>query len=532
MRIYSLKFHYVFGMCALILAVSIALLVYMRQQFRMQLENELHKRGVSIARNLADDSVKPIITENNVALQLAINDTLQNEDGVRYIYIISRQQQIIAHSFGNSLPSNFLKPDNTDKRNGKPLIQQLKSEHEVIDDISVDIQHGDFGRVHIGLSEGSLDSELRNEIKRVTPIIGLILLMGGAAAWWVASKITRPLIALSNGARQIANGHLDGTIPITSHDELADLTATFNTMTSELKKRTEAHQRTEDELRLQTTMLGEEVAERQLAQEDLAVKQYQLEALNASLESRIKATLDDLRKKDKIMLAQGRRAAMGEMINNIAHQWRQPLNNLGLIVQNLQVDYESDVMTPDTLTNDVNKMMDTIMFMSQTIDDFRSFFNSDNVKITFQIHRSLAKVMTMVEASLSKQGVQFFVEQQSETVSIEGYFNEFNQVLLNLINNAKDVLQEQAVARPVIRVSIGEENGFAVVKVWDNGGGIPDDIVDQIFDPYFTTKETGKGSGIGLYISQTIMKEHFGGIITVANINGGAQFTVSAPIVS
>jgi signal transduction histidine kinase len=279
-------------------------------------------------------------------------------------------------------------------------------------------------------------------------------------------------------------------------------------------------------------MLGEEVAERQLAQEDLAVKQYQLEALNASLESRIKATLDDLRKKDKIMLAQGRRAAMGEMINNIAHQWRQPLNNLGLIVQNLQVDYESDVMTPDTLTNDVNKMMDTIMFMSQTIDDFRSFFNSDNVKITFQIHRSLAKVMTMVEASLSKQGVQFFVEQQSETVSIEGYFNEFNQVLLNLINNAKDVLQEQAVARPVIRVSIDEENGFAVVKVWDNGGGIPDDIVDQIFDPYFTTKETGKGSGIGLYISQTIMKEHFGGIITVANINGGAQFTVSAPIVS
>jgi C4-dicarboxylate-specific signal transduction histidine kinase len=353
--------------------------------------------------------------------------------------------------------------------------------------------------------------------------------MGSAAAWWVAAKTTQPIIALSNSAKQIANGRLDGVISVRAHGELADLTASFNTMTAELRHRTEMQQQTQAELLLQTELLEGEVAQRQMAQEALTVKQYQLEALNLTLEERINSALEELRIKDRIMLTQGRQAAMGEMINNIAHQWRQPLNNLGLIVQNIQVDHECGSMTTETLATDVNKVMDTIIFMSQTINDFRSFFSPDCVKKVFTIYQSLTNVITMVEASLSKQGVQLLIEQQQDGISVEGYCNEYNQVLLNILNNAKDALLEQSAVKPAILVSIGSENDLAVVRIADNAGGIPDDIIGKVFDPYFTTKENGKGSGIGLYISRTIIEEHFGGTLTVANVDGGAQFTITVP---
>lgn len=230
------------------------------------------------------------------------------------------------------------------------------------------------------------------------------------------------------------------------------------------------------------------------------------------------------------MLAQGRQAAMGEMINNIAHQWRQPLNNLGLIVQNIKADYDCGTLTPEELANEVNKVMNTIIFMSQTINEFSDFFSTDNVKKIFCISHGLTKVIAMIEASLSMKSIQLIVEQQEEGIAVEGYFNEYNQVLLNLISNAKDALLEQRVGQPVISVNIAREEGQAVVRVKDNAGGIPEDIIGQIFDPYFTTKGQGKGSGVGLYMSKTIIQEHFGGTLTAANVDGGAQFTITTPL--
>jgi signal transduction histidine kinase len=229
------------------------------------------------------------------------------------------------------------------------------------------------------------------------------------------------------------------------------------------------------------------------------------------------------------MLAQGRQAAIGEMINNIAHQWRQPLNNLGLIIQNIKADYDSGRQTPEELTSDVNKVMETIMFMSQTINDFSSFFSPDKVKKIFYISQGLNRVIAMIEASLSKQGIQLIVEQKEEHVAVAGYFNEYNQVLLNLLSNARDALLDKRVDKPVITIRISREEGQGIVQIRDNAGGIPEEIIGQIFDPYFTTKEQGKGSGVGLYMSKTIIQEHFGGTLTAANVGSGAQFTIATP---
>ena len=529
MRSIPLKTQYISGICGLILFVSTTLLLYLRFEFNKQLYNELHKRGISIARNLAEASFKPIITENNVALQLLVNEMKRSEENVHYIYIISNQQQVVAHSFGSSFPRELLELDRTDLKAGLHLTQPLQLGEEELEDISVGIQQGDFGRVHIGISEKLIKSEQRKMLLSNAPVLALILLMGSVGGWWYAAKITKPIIALSDSVKRVASGQLDLVVPVTTNDELGELTMAFNAMTEDLRKRTERQQQTEDELRQKAAMLEDEIAERQMAQEELAYQQCQLETLNQTLEDRVTNALTQLRVKDRVMLAQGRQAAIGEMINNIAHQWRQPLNNLGLIVQNIKADFDSGTQTAEELTQDVNKIMDTIMFMSHTINDFSRFFSPDQKTTIFHVSSGLNKVIAMIEASLSKQDIQVIIEHADEDVAVEGNFNEYNQVLLNLLNNAKDALVERGIEHPVITVCIAREDGQAVVKVRDNAGGVPDDIIEQIFEPYFTTKELDKGSGIGLYMSQTIIKEHFGGTITALNRADGAEFTITTP---
>lgn len=529
MRPLSLKTQYIGGICGLILFVSLTLLLYVHMEFNKQLRNELNKRGISIARNLAEASVEPIITENSVALQLLVNDLKKNEIDIRYIYIVNKKQQIIAHTFGQSFPRDLLKTDRLLPVPQETFIQSLQTEEESLTDVTATIHKGDFGRAHIGLSGAAIEEELNKVVSQGLPFIALIILLASAAAWWFAVRITKPVAALVEGVRSVGEGMLGASIDIKANDEIGELARAFNRMVNDLQLRRAERLQAEEMLRLQTGRLEDEVAERQLAQKALAAKQLQLECLNNSLEDRVNHALNELRVKDKIMMTQGRQAAMGEMINNIAHQWRQPLNNLGLVVQNIKADYDHGTLTPETLTADIEKTMNTIIFMSHTINDFSSFFCNDRVKQTFQIYLGITKVLAMIEASLSKQGIKLVIEQRDKGVSIEGYFNEYNQVLLILLNNAKDALLERGVEHPVIAVSISRNGEQAIVRISDNAGGIPEEIIELIFDPYFTTKEHGKGSGIGLYLSKSIIEEHFGGTLTAANIDSGTEFTVSAP---
>jgi signal transduction histidine kinase len=178
------------------------------------------------------------------------------------------------------------------------------------------------------------------------------------------------------------------------------------------------------------------------------------------------------------------------------------------------------------MNDDVDKSMKSIMFMSQTINDFSSFFSIDKAKVTFSVIQGINKVIAMMEASLSKQGITIRVEKLDD-VSIVGYFNEYNQVLLNILNNAKDILMERTVPHPNIKITVARIGNNAVVTIRDNAGGIPDDIIDRVFDPYFTTKGQDKGSGVGLYMSKIIIEEHFEGSLTAANVGDGAEFTIS-----
>ena len=281
----------------------------------------------------------------------------------------------------------------------------------------------------------------------------------------------------------------------------------------------------EDALHEQAMLLQQEVVERQQAQESLAAQQRQLEELNKILARGINEAVSELRHKDQMLIQQGRLAAMGEMINNIAHQWRQPLNNIGLIVQNLQLSYESGDLTSTELNKEVNNAMDVILHMSHTIDDFRNFFRHDKEKRAFNINRVVNRCLEFVAASLDNCHIRADVE-DAEQINATGYQNEYAQVLLNILNNARDALMERRVAAPRISIRVATEDGRPVVTIRDNGGGIAEDILPKVFDPYFTTKEPGKGTGIGLYMSKVIIEQHMNGRLTARNAEDGAEFRI------
>jgi signal transduction histidine kinase len=247
-------------------------------------------------------------------------------------------------------------------------------------------------------------------------------------------------------------------------------------------------------------------------------------ALVAETAERVQA-VEELAKKDEILMQQSRQAALGEMIGNIAHQWRQPLNAVGLLVQDIALCYEYDNFSKEYLDASTKKIMKLVRHMSQTIDDFRNFFTPEKEKVPFDLGKTVARTLVLVEGSLSDKGIKVQMSAQ-ETPPLTGYPNEFSQVLLNILNNAKDAFTGQSVAEPVVSVAIGSENGRVVVTIADNAGGIPEGIIDRVFEPYFTTKEQGKGTGIGLYMSKKIVEKTMNGSLTVRNTGQGAEFRI------
>jgi len=287
---------------------------------------------------------------------------------------------------------------------------------------------------------------------------------------------------------------------------------------SQLSESAAVQKRIENELHQQTLQLEGEVTERQAAQKEL-------EELNRSLEMRIAISVTELRKRDQALIQQGRLAAMGEMINNIAHQWRQPLNNIGLIIQNLQFSYETGMLSQEEMRCEVEKAMDVIIYMSHTIDDFRSFFRDDKQKNRFFVSKVVLSALELVTAALTSRKIQVECE-DDETVTAFGFQNEYAQVLLNILSNASETCIERGVTAARIHIRITSENGRSIVYIRDNCGGIPEDIMPKIFDPYFTTRAPDRGTGIGLYMSKVIIEQNMGGNLTASNTGDGVEFRI------
>jgi len=247
--------------------------------------------------------------------------------------------------------------------------------------------------------------------------------------------------------------------------------------------------------------------------------------LSEELEQRVREAVNELRQKDRILIIQGRQAVMGEMISNIAHQWRQPLNILGLLAQDMQLAKKQGDLSKEYVDTNVKKIMEVIQQMSKTIDDFRSYFKPDKEKVEFQAFEAVEKTISMLEGSFKASHILIEVQQTGDPV-INGYPGEFIQVLLNILFNARDAFLARNVDDPKIRINLFAEGNKTVVTVTDNAGGIQEEIIDKIFEPYFTTKGPEQGTGVGLFMSKTIIEKNMVGSLTVRNIGGGAEFRI------
>lgn len=296
-----------------------------------------------------------------------------------------------------------------------------------------------------------------------------------------------------------------------------ELTATLRSSRDELELRVQ--ERTHELANLNLA-LQQDIEARRLAEESLR-------KLNETLEYRVAEEVEKNREKDVVMIHQSRLAAMGEMIGNIAHQWRQPLNALALMISNLKDAYDFKELDEAYLNKTIESGNRLIQKMSSTINDFRNFFLPDKASRPFSVILQLNEAISLVEASFKNASIQIVMDAPDD-ITLVGFPNEYSQVLLNVLMNAKEAISENGRPDGCVKVSVRQRAGQGEVTICDNGGGVPQDIIDKIFDPYFSTKHSG--TGIGLYMSKMIIERNMHGVITVHNNDEGAEFSISIPM--
>ena len=265
----------------------------------------------------------------------------------------------------------------------------------------------------------------------------------------------------------------------------------------------------------------DDITERKFMEEELKALN---EALDKRVEEEISARLRVEKEQEaerQFLVQKAKLSSMGEMMGAIAHQWRQPLNALYLNIQNLDDDFDDGKIDRWFLTQFIAKNKKTILFMSKTIDDFRNFFKIDKEKQTFSVKDAIVETLSLQSAQFKNRNIE--VEVIGKDFSFFSYKGEFQQVILNLLNNAKDAILERNIELGKITITLDPK----FITLEDNAGGIDPAIIERIFEPYFTTKEQGEGTGIGLYMSKMIIEKNMGGVLRVVNTDIGAQFIIT-----
>jgi signal transduction histidine kinase len=255
---------------------------------------------------------------------------------------------------------------------------------------------------------------------------------------------------------------------------------------------------------------------------------YEIAQLNSSLEEKVKLEVEKNKQQQKMMIQQSRHAQMGEVLSMIAHQWRHPLNNLSLIIQNAVFKYSVNKLDDDGISKLDIESSAQIRQMSNTIKEFRRFFLPDNVSVKYDINSSINDAISITKPLLDAKNISLTLDTQ-ENINIVGFPTELGQAIANIITNSKDALMEKEMSNKSIKLSLTLIDNEAKITIEDNGGGVPLEILEKIFDPYFSTKMEKNGTGLGLYMTKIIVEDHMRGKLNVANSNNGFVVEIVLP---
>jgi signal transduction histidine kinase len=272
--------------------------------------------------------------------------------------------------------------------------------------------------------------------------------------------------------------------------------------------------------------LIQEKNENELLLQEISVKNAQLEQYNNHMQQLVKEEIRKNLEKQKMLELQARYSQMGEIIGMITHQWKQPLNAISMMANVLKLKQKNGLINAKLLNEKLDDILMQVGYMSQTVNDFQHFFNPIKDKIYFNVHDSIQSVLELVKSEYFHKNIT--VELKGDTsIQVVGLPNELNQVVLSLLKNSKDEFMKHPHDNMRIEINIFAKDDKAVITVTDNAGGIPEDIIDTIFDIYVTTKKDG--SGLGLNISKNMIEDHMNGKLYVENVEGGARFTIELP---
>lgn len=282
------------------------------------------------------------------------------------------------------------------------------------------------------------------------------------------------------------------------------------------------------------TAISRDIRERIEIEKEKEELNIKLKEYNRTLQQEISKAKKELIEYETMMKKQSKMAAMGEMIENIAHQWRQPLSAVSVLSSGMILQNEQGVLDKELLSSGLNTIHEQVQYLSKTIDDFRNFFKPDKEKNLFEIRDLVQSAIKLIKSRFNQLSIIFTLD--IEDMKLFTYENEFLQVLLNIISNAVDELIKKK-NKKIIAIRFYTDETFIILEIKDSGGGISEKIIDRIFEPYFTTKHRYHGTGIGLYMSNNIVK-HLHGQIDVRNelleyenkVYKGACFSIKLPL--
>jgi signal transduction histidine kinase len=366
----------------------------------------------------------------------------------------------------------------------------------------------------------------------VSATLGLFSLIVG---WFIINKITNAIELVRDGHKQFfkflrnKDNQVSVGISLDSQDELGQMAQEINTQMTDAQKALTQDLKFIEAATQMVAYIKEGNLQKRL---EVEAKSKELNTLRDvinnmadDLELKIQEEINRRTDQEKLLIQQSKLAAMGNMIGNIAHQWRQPLSELNAILMNIETRYKFGDFDETYIERKVQECNKITSYMSTTITDFQNFFKPSKKKEEFNVVEACKKASSILSSSLKYHAIDFECSCDVEQKVI-GYPNEFSQAFLNILSNAKDVLIQRKVASPFIRVSIKTGKQYVLIKVEDNGGGIDSKYIDRIYEPYFTTKHAKQGTGIGLYMSKTIIENNMDGILSVHNTDVGACFII------
>ena len=260
-------------------------------------------------------------------------------------------------------------------------------------------------------------------------------------------------------------------------------------------------------------------------QKNVQRKEEKLKMLNANLHRKVKIGIKEAQEKDRAMLHQSRLARLGTMISMIAHQWRQPLSEVSAILMEIETATKFKKLDEKLVLEGIKESDQLINYMSNTIDDFKNFFKPSKEKEDFLLDKACSNALSIVQASLNDYGIAIDISFDKKII-VNGYAREFSQVILNLLLNSRDVFEDKKVNDPRISLSTKQTDDYVYITVEDYAGGITEENINIIFEPYFTTKSSSKGTGLGLYMSKMIIEKNMNGQLSARNENNGAVFEI------